>query len=785
MSAGNLLDLLVQAAQNSPERGIMVYDTAENERNPSFMTYEALLALAKQMSMNLRQLADVEGDIEYTECVLQYKEATITNPDLAVLMLTSGSTSSSKAVCLKYGQILASVRAKSVQHDTSQSDIFLNWVGMDHVANLTDNHLHAVSLAAQQFHVNGPALLAHPLSFLECISNNKITITFAPNFFLALLVRSFEDANQLTNGHRTKKSTPNFDLSSLRAVLSGGESNVVDTCDKLTRLLSQYGAPMNLIRPGFGMTETCAGCIHNVVDCPQYDIEHGVEFCALGEANQAINMRITRQDGTDASVNEIGLLEVSGPSAFSGYYNYMKATKEAFTPDGWFKTGDLGLLDFNQRLRLTGREKDGVIINGVNYSSESIECAIEKAAIPGITPSYTAATAYRPVNSPTESLCVAYLAAYSSDHKQTRQSTAAAISRAVIRDCGARPFKIVALPKSLLQKSSLGKLSRSKIQRAFEDGTYLEYETKDSTTMETSRSDIVKAFSGTATQKNNSRGILQAPYAGFRSSGGGHPHRHQAIDNLKKGNKITVLQPHGESDYDPITVLQRRGTKKPLSLIHPGMGDVLVFMNLARLFDDRPVYALRARGFDGEKNIVFEVAKVMERNGDNVKFLSVIDHGPRLKGWARTNDWYDSVVAISFFLGFVNKDFVRAVSNLREKSHEEALDCIFSLAHPARPDEVGTTRERLDNWAKLVDNLVALFRDYDPEGFVENLDVIVQDPLQASEWSTPPVGLFQWREFGKNIRIHEVTGSHETMIEPPHVHGLQRLLERLMEERGL
>jgi acyl-CoA synthetase (AMP-forming)/AMP-acid ligase II len=219
------------------------------------------------------------------------------------------------------------VRAKSVQHDTSQSDIFLNWVGMDHVANLTDNHLHAVSLAAQQFHVNGPALLAHPLSFLECISNNKITITFAPNFFLALLVRSFEAANQLTNGHRTKKSTPDFDLSSLRAVLSGGESNVVDTCDKLTRLLSQYGASMNLIRPGFGMTETCAGCIHNVVDCPQYDIEHGVEFCALGEANQAINMRITRQDGTDASVNEIGLLEVSSPSVFSGYYNDMKATK--------------------------------------------------------------------------------------------------------------------------------------------------------------------------------------------------------------------------------------------------------------------------------------------------------------------------------------------------------------------------------------------------------------------------------------------------------------------------
>ncbi|OAF55483.1 hypothetical protein VC83_08280 [Pseudogymnoascus destructans] len=48
-------------------------------------------------------------------------------------------------------------------------------------------------------------------------------------------------------------------------------------------------------------------------------------------------------------------------------YNNVKATKAAFTPDGWFKTGDLGLLDFNRRLRLTltGREKDSVIINGL------------------------------------------------------------------------------------------------------------------------------------------------------------------------------------------------------------------------------------------------------------------------------------------------------------------------------------------------------------------------------------------------------------------------------------
>jgi len=284
--------------------------------------------------------------------------------DLAALMLTSGSTSNPKAVCLTHGQILAAVRAKSVQHGTSHNDVFLNWIGLDHVANLTDNHLHAVSLAAQQVHVQGEELLVKPLSFLQHISNHKITITFAPNFFLASLVHNLETVCSSAEVHKANNPTSSFDLSSLRALLSGGESNVVDTCHKLTRLLWQYGAPKTFIRPGFGMTETCAGCTQNVVDCPWYDIEHGAEFCTLGNANKAIKMRIVRRDVVEASVNEVGSLEVSGPAVFSSYFNDSQATEAAFSPDGWFKTGDVGLLDSNGRLRLTGREKDNVIING-------------------------------------------------------------------------------------------------------------------------------------------------------------------------------------------------------------------------------------------------------------------------------------------------------------------------------------------------------------------------------------------------------------------------------------
>jgi acyl-CoA synthetase (AMP-forming)/AMP-acid ligase II len=63
--------------------------------------------------------------------------------DTAVLMLTSGSTGSAKAVPLKHKQILMAVQGKSLHHGTVSGDVFLNWVGLDHVASLTEIHLQA------------------------------------------------------------------------------------------------------------------------------------------------------------------------------------------------------------------------------------------------------------------------------------------------------------------------------------------------------------------------------------------------------------------------------------------------------------------------------------------------------------------------------------------------------------------------------------------------------------------------------------------------------------------
>lgn len=117
---------------------------------------------------------------------------TKTKQDLAVLMLTSGTTGNPKAVCLHHGQILYSLRGKSMHHGTNGKDVFLNWTGLDHVANLIEIHLHAISLSAAQIHISASEVLADPKLFLQVVHSSKITYTFAPNFFLAALVRNIE-----------------------------------------------------------------------------------------------------------------------------------------------------------------------------------------------------------------------------------------------------------------------------------------------------------------------------------------------------------------------------------------------------------------------------------------------------------------------------------------------------------------------------------------------------------------------------------------------------------------
>lgn len=742
--------------------------------------------------------------------------------EAAILMLTSGSSGNAKAVVLRHGQILEAVQGKSIYHETTSSDTFLNWIGLDHVANLTECHLHAMSLAANQVHVHAPDFLSQPEAFFDLVDRHRVNYSFAPNFFLASLKRVVESS--IDQGQVTRT----WDLSCLRACISGGEATVTETARALSELVRQSGAPDAFIRPGFGMTETCAGSIYNN-QCPRVDV--GREFTSLGTCIPGLKMRIRLEDGSLAGVDCPGNLELSGSMLFKEYYNNPEATQAAFTVDGWFITGDLALIDDNGHLVLAGRSKETIIVNGVKYFPHELEAAIEEAKIPGVVPTYTAVFPHRPKGSDTEKLVVTYLPSYNKDNSEARVTASDQIARVSIMQCGARPYAIIPLEKFLLPKSTLGKLSRAKLRTAFETGAYESYQREDELIIKAHRltqielpsddveSQILDCFVSLLGVPREEVGLNTSLFDWGVSSIEIIKLKTIIQQKLELGEEIPVItvmsnptikglasavrdlkKPH---QYDPIVTLQSGGSKTPIFLVHPGVGEVLVFLNLAKYITDRPVHAIRARGFDGEdyfndipevvdtyydaikrvqpegpyalagysygSMLAFETSKKLEANGDRVGFLGSFNLPPHIKFRMRQLDFIEVLLNLSYFLDLITDEYAHEISpEMHKLSNDQVLDFIIAKAPPARMTEMALSKTKLQRWADLAYIMQAIAQDYDPSGSVATMDVFYAIPLSAvaknkGDWLENH--LSKWQGFVRSdVKFTEIDGAHYTMV---------------------
>ena len=758
--------------------------------------------------------------------------------DVAALMLTSGSTGSSKAVCLTHGLILKSISSKCSTLQTSTQTPFFNWIGADHVACLTEMHGHALWAGADQVYAQATDIVANPLAFLEIVLKHRIAHGFAPNFFLSSLSRALHTPEGLA-----LRKTMN--LSCLQTIVTGGEANVVETCLALSELLSSHGAPKNCLKPAFGMTETSGGSIYNKL-FPSHDVQQGYEFASVGKPIEGLEMRVTDDDGKELPHGSTGSLQVRGPTVFARYLNNPEATLEAFH-NGWFLTGDQGMIDAAGHLSLTGRAKELLIINGLNYSPHAIEASLE--SIEGAIPSYTLVFPYRTKGSDTEGLCVVYNPTYSQDDVEARVSANNAISSAVLLQVGVRPL-IIPLNDKILQKSTLGKLPRNKIRKAFDRGEYNTLRKLNEDQVVSHRAMHFEAPStaleqyiiDTFVDVLGLEGVQLGATTNLFAMGINSINIITIKQRLQKYlvkdiPTITVISNptarelaealkaiNGHREYNPVVVLQGAGSKAPLWLIHPGVGEVLVFLALASHFKDRPVYAMRARGFEVDEVyfenfdetvstyidwirrkqpngpyaiagysfgsiIAFEVTKILQRT-DEIRFLGIFNLPPHIKFRMRQLDWTNCLLHLCYFLNFFSEDYAHQMHPiLQQQSRENALKHVLDIAPRDRMEELGLDDKKLSNWVDLANSLQSSAIDYEPSGEVECLDIFAAVPLAAvakdmDDWINNH--LSKWRDFSKTPpQYHRVDGAHYTMISPAHVHTFQKTLKAVLQQRGI
>ncbi|MBI3417085.1 MAG: SDR family NAD(P)-dependent oxidoreductase, partial [Verrucomicrobia bacterium] len=375
--------------------------------------------------------------------------------DLAVLLFTSGSTGKPKGVMLSHRNLLSMALGSIDICKFSRDDVTLNWMPLDHVGAISFLSCMAVYAACQQIHVATKTILEAPLRWLDWIEKYRVTISWAPNFAFGLL-----------NDRAQEIASKQWDLSSMRFLVSAGEAVVAKTARKFLQLLNPHGLKSTALRPAFGMSETCSGISWSET----FSLETSTDldqFVEVGPPIPGASFRIVNDEGEVVEEGAIGHLQLRGPSVTRGYYENSEQTCAAFTADGWFRTGDLGFLR-EGRLTITGRGKDVIIINGVNFYSHEIEGVVEE--IPGVTVSFTAACAVRDGSDDTDKLAIFFSTNRNEDGDL--KDLIAEIRRRVSKQIGVTPGYLLPVGPAVIPKTEIGKIQRPQLKQRFEAGEF-------------------------------------------------------------------------------------------------------------------------------------------------------------------------------------------------------------------------------------------------------------------------------------------------------------------------
>ena len=275
--------------------------------------------------------------------------------DAALLAYTSGTTGRPKGVLLTHRQVVVSIRAAMAAWRWHCDDVLVHALPLYHQHGL--GGLHTALIAGGTVHIRSKFSAA---DLVRAASDTRASALFAvPTIYQALL-----DAGTPTGG-----------LRSLRLAVCGSAPLSPALADRLPGVLGR----LPLIR--YGTTESGLDVSNPVAD-PRGD--------TIGVPLPGVLARIRATDGA-ADPGADGEIQVRGPQVFAGYWNDPAATQAAFTPDGWFRTGDIGAVDQAiGHLVIRGRSKEMIITGGLNVYPREVEIALEshpsvaEAAVAGV-----------------------------------------------------------------------------------------------------------------------------------------------------------------------------------------------------------------------------------------------------------------------------------------------------------------------------------------------------------------------------------------------------------------
>jgi len=322
----------------------------------------------------VKHISDLHFEGEFTETPLR-------PDDLAFIQFSSGSTGESKGIMLTHRNLMVNMDAIRIGLDIRYPDVFGNWMPLFHDMGLIGYHLTPIYSMVFQHQVETIDFIMNPGSWLNMMSRNKVTISGCTNFGLTLVIKHFS----------RKKTDPDWDFSTVKALLNGAEPISVKTMQDFISFVAPFGFRPEAMMPVYGMAEaTLAVTFSSLREQPVVmafdpallDREHTARAIdssdpsarVLSEVGTAINdisIRIVDDSDNDVPEGRSGHIQLKGPSITSGYYNKPETRAATFCGD-WLRTGDIGFF-FEGRLYISGRHKDIIFRNGRHYFANDLE----------------------------------------------------------------------------------------------------------------------------------------------------------------------------------------------------------------------------------------------------------------------------------------------------------------------------------------------------------------------------------------------------------------------------
>ena len=276
--------------------------------------------------------------------------------EMAAILYTSGTTGRSKGAMLTHGNLLSNALTLKAHWA---------WRGPDDDGG--DVLVHALPI----FHVHGLFVASHgaliagaKMLWLDRFDARRVAgelpratvFMGVPTLYVRLLAE------------------PGFTRESCRGMrlfISGSAPLLLDT---FAQFRERTG---HVILERYGMSETV------MLTSNPYDGDR--RGGTVGLPLPEVGLRVTGPDGQALGDGEVGAIEVRGPNVFMGYWRMPEKTKEEFTADGWFRTGDVGRIDERGYVTIVGRSKDLIISGGYNVYPAEIESVLND--LPGIAES--------------------------------------------------------------------------------------------------------------------------------------------------------------------------------------------------------------------------------------------------------------------------------------------------------------------------------------------------------------------------------------------------------------